>query len=199
MKRALATALLGLLLATPAWAGVYEGIAAWKRGDYATALREFKPMAERGDAGAQYNLGVMYANGRGVPRDDAEAAKWFNKATEQGNAKAQYALGLLYGHGHGVPQDYAKAVSLWLPIAEKGDTAAQYVLGIMYAKGQGVPQDYLQAYKWYNLAASKGDKLAVAARDTLAARMTPADLSEAQRLSREWLAAFRKGAAKPSP
>ena len=60
MKRTLATAFLCLMLATPAWAGFDEGLAAAKRGDYATALREWRPLAKQGDADAQYNLGVMY-------------------------------------------------------------------------------------------------------------------------------------------
>ncbi len=63
-------------LTAPAWAGVDEGVAAYKRGDYATALREFRPLAERGDAKAQYGLGVMYLNGQGVPQDSAEVVKW---------------------------------------------------------------------------------------------------------------------------
>lgn len=196
MNRFITTFFLWLLLTTPAWADFFKAVAAYKRGDYATAVREWHPLAEQGNAAIQYNLGIMYAKGRGILQDDAEAVRWFSRAAKQGNAQAQYALGLMYGHGRGVPQDYAKAVSLWLPIADKGDAAAQFVLGIMYSKGQGVPQDYLQAYKWYNLAASRGNKLALAARDTLAMRMTPADMSEAQRPSREWLSAFGRRAEK---
>ncbi len=85
MKRTLATAFLCLLLATPAWAGIDEGLAAHKRGDYATALREFRSLAELGDAVAQYSLGLMYYHGRGVPQDYAEAAKWYRKAAERGD------------------------------------------------------------------------------------------------------------------
>jgi TPR repeat protein len=65
------------------------------------------PIAEQGDASAQYNLGVMYANGYGVPQDYAEAVRWYRLAAGQGNAKAQYNLGLMYYNGEGVPQDYA--------------------------------------------------------------------------------------------
>jgi hypothetical protein len=73
--------------------GFEEGMAAYKRGDYATALKKWRPPAEAGDATAQYNLGVMYAEGQGVPQDDEEAAKWFRKAAEQGDADAQCTLG----------------------------------------------------------------------------------------------------------
>ncbi len=71
-------------LTAPAWAGVDEGVAAYERGDYATALRESRPLAEQGNAIAQNNLGLMYDQGRGVPQDDARAVKWYSKAAEQG-------------------------------------------------------------------------------------------------------------------
>ncbi len=80
-------------LTAPAWAGLKEGAAAQKRGDYATALRELRPLAEQGNAKAQYNLGVMYDKGRGVPQDYAKAVGWWRKAAEQGDAKAQYKIG----------------------------------------------------------------------------------------------------------
>ena len=82
-------------------------MAAYESKDYATALKLWRPLAEQGDAQAQYNLGIMYDNGQGVPQDDAEAVKWYRKAAEQGIAKAQYNLGVMYANGRGVPQDYA--------------------------------------------------------------------------------------------
>ncbi len=142
-------------LTAPAWAGWDEAEAAYQRGNYATAIREWRPLAEQGDAYAQFNLGLMYRNGHGVPQDDAEAVKWYRKAAEQGNAKAQNDLGTLYSNG------------------------------------QGVPQDYVQAHMWSNLAASrfppsKNRDSAVKNRDIVAKRMTPAQISEAQKLAREW-------------
>ncbi len=142
-------------LTAPAWAGFDVGVAAYDRGDYATALREWRPLAEQGDANAQYNLGLMYRKGQGVSQDDAEAVGWWRKAAEQGNANAQYNLGL------------------------------------MYRKGQGVPQDEAQAYMWFKLASStfppgEDRDRAVKNRDIAAERMTPAQISEAQKLAREW-------------
>ncbi len=116
MKRLVLTIAILLGLAAPAWAGFAEGVAAYKRGDYATALREFRPLANQGNADAQYNLGVMYDNGLGVPQDHAEAAKWYRKAAEQGEANAQNLLGLMYGKGRGVPQDYVQA-HMWYNLA----------------------------------------------------------------------------------
>ena len=82
-----------------------KGKDAYNSGDYATALNEWKPLAEQGDDSAQYNLGVIYANGEGVPQDYEEAVKWYRLAAEQGHAVAQYNLGLMYAKGEGVLQD----------------------------------------------------------------------------------------------
>ena len=194
MKRIILAALCAgftLGLTAPAWAGWDEAVAAYDRGDYATALGEMRPLAEQGHAEAQFNLGLMYDNGQGVPQDYAEAVKWYRKAAEQGHAKAQHNLGVMYDKGQGVPQDYAEAVKWYRKAAEQGVAEAQNNLGLMYSKGQGVPQDDAQAHMWYNLAASRlptGEDrdLAVKNRDIVANRMTPAQISEAQKLAREW-------------
>ncbi len=91
-------------------------MAADQRGDYATAIREWRPLAKQGMADAQYKVGVMYGEGLGVPQDDAEAARWYRKAAEQGYAEAQFNLGSMYYHGHGVPQDYVQA-HMWSNVA----------------------------------------------------------------------------------
>lgn len=87
-----------------------------------------------------------------------------------------------------MPQDYAAAVTWYRKAADQGHVSAQVNLGIRYAKGQGVPQDYVQAHKWSNLAAATGDKNAIKNRDIVAKKMTPADISKAQKLAREWFA-----------
>ncbi len=116
MKRLVLTIAILIGLAAPSWAGFNEGVAAYERGDYATALREFRPLANQGDADAQNNLGALYYHGKGVPEDDAKAVKWFRKAAEQGDADAQNNLGLMYGKGRGVPQDYVQA-HMWYNLA----------------------------------------------------------------------------------
>jgi TPR repeat protein len=194
VKAALAVLVLSLSLAAPVAAGPFEdGVAAYEREDYATALRLLRPLAEQGEASAQFNLGFMYDLGQGVPQDYAEAVKWYRKAADQGNAAAQYNLGLMYDNGHGVPQDYAEAVKWYRKAAERGVATAQNNLGFMYGNGQGVPQDYVQAHKWYNLAGARfpaseteNRNKAVENRDLVAALMTPAQIAEAQKLAREW-------------
>lgn len=107
------------LMLTPTGAGAQDlsaGLRAYAAGDYATALREWRPLAEQGSAHAQSNLGVMYAEGRGVLQDHAEAVRWYRAAAEQGNSQAQHNLGGMYALGRGVPQDYVTA-HMWLNIA----------------------------------------------------------------------------------
>ena len=98
----------------------------------------------------------MYANGRGVTKDYAEAAKWFLKSAEQGNAFAQVNLGFMYANGLGVTKNYVKAVKWYLKAAEQGDAVTQVSLGNMYANGQGVTKNYAEALKWYLKAAEQG-------------------------------------------
>ena len=92
------------------------GLKAAQAGDFQTALKEWKPLADQGHAYAQLNLGVMYANGEGVPEDDAEAARWYRLAADQGHADAQNNLGMMYANGEGVPEDDAEAAR-WLRLA----------------------------------------------------------------------------------
>jgi len=178
-------------LTAPAWAGFDEGVAAYKRGDYATALSEFRPLAEQGNSEAQFKLGLMYSKGEGVPQDYAEEVRWYRKAAKQGNASAQLNLGAMYAMGDHVPQDYAEGVRWYRIAAEQGLPEAQFNLGNMYVAGLGVPQDYVQAHMWLNLAASSfptGETrdLIGMRRDIVAKRMTQAQISEAQKLAREW-------------
>jgi hypothetical protein len=89
------------------------GVAAYERGDYATALREWRPLAESGEPAAQFNLGLLHYEGQGVPQNYAEAAKWFQESADRGYAKAQMNLGNMYAIGRGVKRDYLWA-HVWL-------------------------------------------------------------------------------------
>ncbi len=103
-----------------AHADFQAGLDAYNQGDYATALKEWRPLAEQGDATAQFNLGVMYNFGLGVPQDYQEAVRWYRLAAEQGYAPAQFNLGFLYDKGLGVPQDYAQARDWYRKAAAQG-------------------------------------------------------------------------------
>ena len=194
LRATLTASLMLVALAGAADAGPLEDAsAAYHHGDYATALRLFRPLADQGFPGAQYNLGVMYQQGKGVPQDYSEAAKWFRLAADQGVPSAQANLGFLYKQGTGVPQDFSEALKWWRKAADQGEAVAELNLGLMYADGQGVPQDYVQAHMWLNLAASQfpssekeNREIAVKNRDLIASKMTPAQIAEAQKLAREW-------------
>jgi len=154
--------------------------------DAVQAVNWFRKAAEQGDAEAQYNLGRKYANGEGVSKDAVQAVNWYRKAAEQGEAAAQANLGLSYAKGEGVPKDAVQAVNWFRKATEKGFAGAQSGLGAMYAAGEGVPKDLVTAYMWRNLAAAQGDEEAKTAREALEKLMTPAQIAEGQKLSREW-------------
>ena len=160
------------------------GLKAAQAGDFQTALKEWNPLADQGDADAQHNLGVMYANGRGVVEDDAEAARWYRLAADQGLADAQHNLGWMYADGEGVPEDDAEAVRWYRLAADQGLAGAQYNLGLMYANGEGVLQDNVTAHMWFNIAGANGDEDGRDNREKIERKMTPADISEAQKRAR---------------
>ena len=197
--------LLAAFAALPATAQTFgESVTAYDRGDYATALRGFHRLADRGDADAQVWIGRMYDDGKGVPQDYVEAAKWYRYAAEQGNLGAQFWIGLKHHNGEGVLQDYVEAVKWFRRAAERGDSVAKPMLGLMYRYGNGVPQDYVQAHMWYNLAVAgtpagetDGRYLAERNRDKVARLLSRDELTRAQRLAREWRPAA--GAETPPP
>ena len=155
---AVAGAWPAVLLAGTAFAGpIEDGYPAYTRGDYPAAFKIFVPLAEQGNPEAEYSVGVIYSNGRGLPQSYMEAAKWFHRAAEKGQSGAQYDLGVLYAKGQGVPQNFAEAAKWFRQAAEQGKAAAQYNLGFMYTQGQGVGQDFAEAAKWYRKAAEQGD------------------------------------------
>ena len=136
-------------------------IAAYKNKSFVEAFQLFQPLAEGGNASAQYNLGLMLANGKGVAKNEAEAVKWYRKAAEQGNASAQYNLGVMLANGKGVAQNEAEAVKWYRKAAEQGHGDAQSNLGVMYLNGDGgLLQDDLQAFAMFRKAAVIGNEYA---------------------------------------
>lgn len=147
---------LTLLVGNLAFSAFFQkGLNAEKKGDYATALREWTPLAAQGDVEAQYNLGVLYMDGKGVARDYEAAVGWFRKSAEAGHPPAQHNLALMYANGAGVTRNYPEAVK-WFRKAANTVPRSQFNLGSLYAKGQGVPQDWAESKKWYEEAAASG-------------------------------------------
>ena len=144
--------LFSIFISLNSYADFQDGWDAYDRGDYKTAFNEWKPLAEQGDAYAQFNLGWMYRNGKGVLEDDKEAVKWYTKAAEQGYAFAQNNLGVMYKNGKGVLKDPKEAVKWYTKAAEQGYALAQKNLGVMYADGEGVLKDLSKAKHWIKKA-----------------------------------------------
>lgn len=131
-----------------------RGVAAFERGDYDVAFREWLRAAQEGNAAAQQNVAAFYASGSGVAQDHGEALKWWRRAAEQGSIEAQYSIGTLYANGWGVPTDQREAARYWCKAAEHGHSAAQYNLGLLYMKGEAVPPDVIQAHILFGRAAA---------------------------------------------
>ncbi len=149
---------LALILISFAVCGVAAdfkaGLEAYQRGDFTAAAAEWEPMAEAGDAHAEYNLGLLYAAGKGVPQDIARAVEWYRKAGEQGVAAAQYNLGVMYANGQGIAPDPQEAAQWFLRAADQGVTNAALGLGNVYYESD--LQNYTEAAKWYRKAAEEG-------------------------------------------
>lgn len=116
--------------------------------------------AEKGNAEAQFKLGIMYGNGQGVSQNDTQAIDWYRKAAEQGYAPAQFNLGYAYENGQGVSEDKTQAIIWYRKAADKGYAPAQFRIGIVYEYGQGVSRDKTQAIIWYRKAAEQSDEAA---------------------------------------
>jgi uncharacterized protein len=145
---------------------------------------------------------ALFASAQAGPLEDAKAAadrgdyattlRILGPMAEQGNADAQVNIGAMYANGQGVPQNYAEAVVWYRKAAEQRNANGQNDLGAMYLRGQGVPQDYVLAHMWFNLADSGASdaltrEASVKDRDDVAAKMTPAQIAEAQRMASEWV------------
>ena len=133
-------------------------MAAYEKQDKPIYSEELVKYAESGDAVAQCDLGVCYANGSGIAKDSYEAFKWLKLSAEKGYEDAMCYLGSCFYKGDGVSQDYGEAVEWWKKAAEKGNEVAMYYLGLCFYKGDGVSQDYGEAVKWWKKAAEKGNE-----------------------------------------
>ena len=179
-------------LGAPAAAGPLDDANdAYREKAYAKAAELWRPLAEKGDAEAQYSLGTLYAEGKGVEQNDATAFLWFQRAANQGVAAAQYNVGASYATGAGIGKSDVDAARWFRRAADKGMPFAQLNLGLLYAAGNGVPQDDVEAYKWLELAFAGlppgGPRMDVArAMTDVSAKMTRDQLIEAKRRQRAW-------------
>jgi len=188
-----AAAFAAAIQTTAAQGTLEEGLAAYRAEDYAKAVEVWQALAEKGDPVAQYRLGAMYAEGKGVVQDDATAMMWFQRSANQGNADAQYNVGASYAEGAGVAKSDDEAAKWFRRAAEQGMAYAQINLGLLYASGRGVPQNNVEAMKWLGLAVialPPGGPRSDAARamQDVAEKITPEQAREAREQTRAWKA-----------
>ncbi len=161
-----------------------DGAAAFQNGNYGRALASWRPLAAQGNPTAQNNLGIMFLDGKGVNQNTSEAVRYLSLSAAAGSSLGQNNLGGLYRDGKGVPRDYNKAAQWFSAAAAQGNSAGMYNLGLMYEMGQGMKPEPFHAYMWYALAAEMNNMPnAVAHRNALWNRMTPAAQNQARQLA----------------
>ncbi len=136
--------------------GLWRALTVGRGSRMNTLPRDWRLLAEAGDAEAQYNLAVVQDIGRQSPANHAEAARWYRRAAEQGHAGAQHGLAYLHREGRGVPQDDREAARWYREAAAQGHAEAQYALGDFAASGRGGPRDPSGAVGWFREAAERG-------------------------------------------
>lgn len=165
-----------------------EGHQAYASGDFKKSLELWKPLAEKGNAQAQFYLSTLYSNGEGVEQDIFSALSWLTSSAQAGYAPAQFNLGNRYYHGRWVEQDRLRAAQWWRKAAEQGVPQASYNLGSLYYHGQGLKQNKDEAMRWYRKAAESGSD---------EAKKVLAKLEEAKPAPPAEPAAKTKGKGKP--
>ncbi|MDD5544004.1 MAG: tetratricopeptide repeat protein [Acidobacteriia bacterium] len=154
----------------------------YNSGHYVEARAAFLKLANDGNSGAAFNLGLMNEKGEGGPADYAQAAQWYRKAADGGDKDAMFDLGQLYDKGQGVTKSDTDAFNWYQKAANHDLASAKVNLGVMYANGQGITQNMVEAQKWFILAGDAGAKN----RDILSKSLTPDQIAQAQQSAKNW-------------
>jgi len=189
-------------------ADMASGVAAFHKEDYHTAYEELRPLAEAGDPKAQYYIGFMLYNGKGINQNGAEAVKWVKPAAEHGIADAQYLFALMTEAGLAAPMDKkhtrkmeatykAEAIKWFMPAAQQGHIKAQLTLVDRYVQGEGVKRDLVQAYMWCEVAHLLAPSRCDLEQQVPSYYMTPSEVEEAKQKVRQWLVTYSAAAAPP--
>ena len=169
--RTIAAVALVVIGSTSAFAAAFDdGAYSYRRGDYQGALNSWRNISQT-DATVQNNIGIMYMDGKGVPRNFPIAMQWLARSAAGGSSLGQNNLGGLYRDGKGVNRDFGKAVTYFSASAAQGNAAGQLNLGLLYMYGQVVRQDLTKAYMWFYLASAQNLKQAAYNRQLVATKM----------------------------
>jgi hypothetical protein len=172
---------VGALHLTQAFAGnsnFDKGLAAYTAGDMATAHQLWQPLAGRGDADAQFAIGLLYYDGMGVDVDHTESSYWFHLAAEQGHQDAQFNLGNAYLRGNGVQKSETMAVHWWMKAAEQGMAAAKFNLAKAYQEGAGIGKDEQKAARMFKELPVEDHPLGIAVNARLDVVVQPEECGE---------------------
>ncbi len=194
MREAIRTLILGAVLCLPTVVfgdHLQDGLDAYNVGDYEKSMEVCLPLAEQGVPAAQFCVGRLYANGFGVPMDDAQAHKWYGLAANAGHAEAQFNLGVMYANGWGTPMNDTEAAKWYDLAAEHGNMQAQMALAAALHAGRGIEQSILDAYMWYCIAAELGDTAAISKCKDVSEELSPADKTTADNRVAAWLTWYR--------
>jgi TPR repeat protein len=159
----------------------------WFNGPTAPVQETVEAQAARGNADAQFSLGLRFANGHGRELDYTQAAQWYLKAAEQSHALAQFNLGVIYAEGQGVPSDKAQSMLWFDRAAHLGDAAAQYRLGITHHRESLEPspanasESRIEAYKWLQLSDDQGYRNSDMACGLVTLQMTKEEVADGNR------------------
>ena len=178
------------VIGAPAAADWAEVRRAFDAGDAVALMAALRPLAESGDADAQFNMGILHDTGQGVPQDYREAARWYAAASGQSHSTAQYNLGLLYFEGKGVERDQAKALDLYRRAARNGDADAFSSIGYMFLNGISVEKDRLEGLAYFLLAAERGSSNGARNRDLVLGDFDTNDFAFARSRSRDLAVEF---------
>ncbi len=163
-----------------------SALAAVNSEEYEKAFKQFKILADKGEAEAQYNLAMMYRLGKGVKENHKLSSKWFRKAADQDISDAQYYLGHAYDVGEGITQNREYAFIWYLKAAKKGHGLAQINLGVLYANGLGVEQNVEQAYLWFHAASAQGYKAAFENKEIIEKALEPEVVKQLKQKGRSY-------------
>lgn len=161
-------------------ADLQKGLAALGSADYETAMAECLPLAEAGDAAAQFCVGQMYANGFGVAMDDAAALNWYGLAAAQNHGEAQFNLAVMHANGWGVPMDDVEAAKWYKLSAENGYLPGQTTMAALYVHARGVEENLEEALSWYLTAEQLGEAQYTAEMQEIAAKLSEDAIITAQ-------------------
>ena len=160
LRATLSIIVISLLVILSGCSDYQDGMEAYERGDYAAALKKLRPLAKKGNLGAQFRLGWMYGHGEGVMQSDEEAVKWYRKAAQQDHVIAQFNLGARYAKGKGVVQSNEEAAKWYEKAMKQGPAGDQVILSVRYVNGAGFAQDYGKAFNCLSKAVEQGNTIA---------------------------------------